>query len=61
MYICSWKELLPEVINVLMEREVLEHNGIEASGIEYKTQIINSLCTMQWSPSIVTSLAAMFV
>lgn len=44
-----------------MERDIVEHNAIEISGMEYKTQIVNSLCMMQWSANIVTSLAAMFV
>lgn len=58
--VLSWKDLLPEVINVLVEREVVEHNGIEITGIEYKAQVINSLCVMQWSANIITTLAAMF-
>lgn len=60
-FIYSWKDLLPELLNVLVEREVVEHNGVEISGVDYKTQFIDSLCLMEWSANILTLLVSMFV
>lgn len=57
----SWKEILPEILNVLVEVELLEHNDSEMTGLEYKTQLVNSLCMLVWSPDIVTSLTSMFM
>ncbi|KAF2901837.1 hypothetical protein ILUMI_04348 [Ignelater luminosus] len=56
-----WKEILPEILNVLVEIELLEHNDSEMTGLEYKAQLVNSLCMLVWSPDIVTSLTSMFI
>ncbi|CAH0559213.1 unnamed protein product [Brassicogethes aeneus] len=57
----SWKDLLPEVLNVLIEREHIEHNDIEYTGPEFKTTFIDTLCMTDWSPNIITSLTSMFI
>ncbi|KAJ8938554.1 hypothetical protein NQ314_011443 [Rhamnusium bicolor] len=56
-----WKDLMPELLNVLIERETFEYNDFEYTGVEYKTEFINTLCMSPWSPNIVTSLTAMFI
>ncbi|KAJ8961413.1 hypothetical protein NQ318_014659 [Aromia moschata] len=55
------KDLLPELLNVLAEREKFEYNDIEYTGIEYKRDFVNSLCMSSWSPNIVTLLTSMFI
>ncbi|KAJ8983001.1 hypothetical protein NQ317_014296 [Molorchus minor] len=57
----TWKDLLPELLNVLAEREKFEYNDMEYTGLEYKTDFINSLCMSTWSPNIVTLLTSMFI
>ncbi|XP_018318528.1 Fanconi anemia group I protein [Agrilus planipennis] len=57
----SWKDLLPEVLNVLSERNRVDYNHAEITGSEYKTQLITSLCMIHWSPEIITSLTSMFI
>lgn len=57
----SWKELLPELLNVIIEKEFVEYNDIEMRGVDYKTELINSLCMFEWSSNIVILLAVMFM
>lgn len=57
----SWKDLLPGVLNVLLEREIVENNGVEMSGMDYKTQVIESLCLMEWPASVLTLMISMFM
>lgn len=57
----SWKDLLPEILNVLIERELVENNGLEMSGLDYKKQVIESLCLMEWSANILTVMVSMFM
>ncbi|KRT83344.1 hypothetical protein AMK59_4329 [Oryctes borbonicus] len=57
----SWKELLPEVLNVLTEKQCVEFNLNEMSGLEFKTQYISSLCMLDWSANIVIPLTIMFM
>ncbi|KAJ8921771.1 hypothetical protein NQ315_008396 [Exocentrus adspersus] len=56
-----WKDLLPELLNVLVERERFSFNDNEYTGPEYKSEFINSLYMSSWSVNIVTSLTAMFI
>lgn len=60
-FVCSWKDLLPEVLNVLVEREVVENNGTEITGLEYKNQVIESLCLMEWSGNILILMVTMLM
>lgn len=60
-FLISWKDLLPELLNVLVERDMVEKNGFEISGLDYKTQVIESLCLMDWSANILTLLVSMFM
>nr|CAI5817017.1 unnamed protein product [Callosobruchus analis] len=57
----GWKDLLPELLNVLMDRETFEFEDLNYTGQEYKSDYINSLCMSSWSPSIVTVLASAFI
>ncbi|CAH2009829.1 unnamed protein product [Acanthoscelides obtectus] len=57
----GWKDLLPEVLNVLMDREIFEFEDLNYTGQEYKTSFIDSLCLSSWSPNIVTILASAFI
>nr|CAI5817018.1 unnamed protein product [Callosobruchus analis] len=57
----GWKDLLPELLNVLMDRETFEFEDLNYTGQEYKSDYINSLCMSSWSPSIVTVLASAFM
>ncbi|XP_018565780.1 Fanconi anemia group I protein [Anoplophora glabripennis] len=57
----TWKDLLPELLNIIVERDRFDFNDNEYTGAEYKSDFINSLCMSTWSPSIVTSLMAVFI
>lgn len=57
----SWKDLLPEILNVIIERQSFTVDELEYSGVEYKTNFINTLCMSNWSPSTVTHLVTVFI
>lgn len=57
----SWKELLPELLNIIIERDLFEFEGEEHIGPEFKSNFINTLCQLVWSPSVVTTLTYMFM
>lgn len=58
----NWKELLPEILNVLVEREeTFTIDELEYTGSEYKTNFISTLCMTNWSPSMVTNLVSVFI
>lgn len=57
----GWKDLLPEVLNVLVERETVTIDDLDYSGMEYKSNFINTLCMTYWSPSTVTNLVSIFI
>jgi hypothetical protein len=52
---------MPELLNIISEKERVECNDEEMTGVEYKHQLINSLCMLQWFPSNITSLTEMFM
>uniref|UniRef100_A0A1A9WN60 Fanconi anemia group I protein n=1 Tax=Glossina brevipalpis TaxID=37001 RepID=A0A1A9WN60_9MUSC len=56
----GWKDLLPQVLNILVAQRVLNVNAISMSGSEYRNSIIRNLCTMRWPNEILTPLADMF-
>ncbi|PNF15306.1 hypothetical protein B7P43_G01000 [Cryptotermes secundus] len=57
----SWKDLLPKLLSVLVSNDSVNHAGIDMTGSEYKSEVIRTLLMVQWRPSIVTSLASMFI
>ncbi|CAG9823300.1 unnamed protein product [Phaedon cochleariae] len=58
----GWKDLLPELFNVLVEREAFTYeNDLDYTGLEYKMEFISTLCMSTWSPNIVTPLASLFI
>lgn len=56
----SWKDILPQLLEVLENRKNLNNNGTEASGKEYKESILKSLYSGQWDTAVLPSLATMF-
>lgn len=52
--------LFPELIKLLNKHANLIVNGIPMSGIEYRKQCINQICTMRWPTQILTSITMMF-
>lgn len=57
----SWKEFLPKLLNVMIEKEEVEHNGSMMTGWEYKSEIVTAICVNDWSDSTVTNIASMFM
>ena len=57
----SWKELLPKILSVVVEKKELDYAGTEVSGVEFKHRIIQAICSAKWNPKIVTPMAAMFM
>ncbi|XP_052125039.1 Fanconi anemia group I protein [Frankliniella occidentalis] len=56
-----WKELLPAMLSLLIDRKKVTQSGTTLSGEEYKSQIVKTLCQSAWKPQIVTSLASMLI
>lgn len=54
-------DLLPKLLNIISDRDIVYYNDITYTGSEYKTEVVNSLCMMEWSSNIITSLAVMFM
>jgi hypothetical protein len=59
--LCSWKDLLPKLLRVLVANGSVNHAGIDMTGSEYKSEVIRTLLMVQWRPSVVTSLASLFM
>uniref|UniRef100_A0A0A1WLN6 Fanconi anemia group I protein homolog n=1 Tax=Zeugodacus cucurbitae TaxID=28588 RepID=A0A0A1WLN6_ZEUCU len=57
-YVC-WKDLLPDVLEVLAKQPQLTVDGILVKGSEFRANIINSLTTMNWPIEILTPIADM--
>ncbi|XP_001605378.1 Fanconi anemia group I protein [Nasonia vitripennis] len=57
----SWKDVLPLLLERLEEENNINHRGSDVTGKDYKIIIIRSICDIDWEPSILTSLAKMFV
>ncbi|PSN53494.1 hypothetical protein C0J52_16738 [Blattella germanica] len=55
-----WKDLLPKLLTVILTCDEVNHNGVDMTGSEYKSEVIRTLLMVQWQPSIATSLASMF-
>ncbi|XP_013780984.2 Fanconi anemia group I protein-like, partial [Limulus polyphemus] len=55
-----WLELVPKVLATIASREVAAFEGNEMSGAQYKSDIVNSLCSYKWDPRIAVHLASMF-
>ncbi|XP_060518299.1 Fanconi anemia group I protein isoform X2 [Cylas formicarius] len=55
-----WKDILPDVLQILTQRDIVDYNGLEYTGAEFKSNFINTLCIGNWSPNIVTSITSMF-
>ncbi|KAK0173374.1 hypothetical protein PV328_006584 [Microctonus aethiopoides] len=56
----SWKDMLPDILQILQEEKYINHRGTEVSGTEYKSQVISSICNQPWEIEILTPLATMF-
>ncbi|BES94635.1 Fanconi anemia, complementation group I [Nesidiocoris tenuis] len=56
----GWHELLPKLLNVLVEKDELDHYGTETSGEEYKKQVVSAINQAKWNPEILTPIATMF-
>nr|XP_022920063.1 Fanconi anemia group I protein-like [Onthophagus taurus] len=55
-----WSVLLPKLLSVIVKKELIENQGEEMSGLEYKTQVIKALIFMEWSANIIIPLTIMF-
>lgn len=56
-----WKELLPTMLSLLIEKKKVIQNGTTMTGEEYKSQLVKTLCQAAWKPQIATSLASMLI
>ncbi|XP_056642069.1 Fanconi anemia group I protein isoform X1 [Diorhabda sublineata] len=56
-----WKDLLPGLLNVLVDRETFTYEDLDYTGVEYKTEFINTVCMSSWSPTIITPLTTLFI
>ncbi|XP_034234146.1 Fanconi anemia group I protein homolog [Thrips palmi] len=56
-----WKELLPTMLLLLIERKRVTQHGTQMTGEEYKSQLVKTLCQSPWKPQIASSLASMLI
>ncbi|KAL0269203.1 UNVERIFIED_CONTAM: hypothetical protein PYX00_007013 [Menopon gallinae] len=59
-YSC-WKDLIPKLLNKVVEEDFIEHNGSRMKGSEYKSEVIIAICLFDWPDGIVTDVASMFI
>lgn len=55
-----WKDLLPQLISVIFNKQTLNVGDIEMSGVEYRSAIVKNITMFNWRQSILTPIAAMF-
>ncbi|KAF7283340.1 hypothetical protein GWI33_000852 [Rhynchophorus ferrugineus] len=58
---CIWRDLLPDALRVLSERDSITFNDLNYTGLEFKTDFINNICMINWSPNIIIPVTAMFI
>ncbi|XP_033206109.2 Fanconi anemia complementation group I isoform X1 [Bombus vancouverensis nearcticus] len=58
--LCSWKDLLPALLEALENEKYIVHADAEVSGTEYKSLIIKAICNYHWNVNLLPSLAKMF-
>ncbi|XP_044756769.1 Fanconi anemia group I protein [Coccinella septempunctata] len=46
-----WKDIFPEIVSKLSEKESIEFEGKCLSGKEVEKEVVNILCSLQWEPS----------
>ncbi|XP_012250897.2 Fanconi anemia group I protein [Athalia rosae] len=56
----SWKDILPQLLEVLEDRNVVNNNGNEISGKDYKELVLKALYSGQWDSAVLPSLTTMF-
>ncbi|XP_048249251.1 Fanconi anemia group I protein-like isoform X2 [Haliotis rufescens] len=53
-------ELFPKLLSVLSVQETVVHGENSMKGSEYKSHVLNKVCSCKWNPQSVLHLAAMF-
>lgn len=56
----GWKDLLPEVMNVLSKMSIVSANDVKMAGSEYRYNVVSNLSGMRWPKGILTPIASMF-
>ncbi|XP_066260512.1 Fanconi anemia group I protein homolog [Euwallacea similis] len=56
----SWKELLPELLRILSEKDMVIFNDLNYTGQEFKSTFLSTLCMINWCPDKVIQLTSMF-
>ncbi|XP_043519623.1 Fanconi anemia group I protein isoform X2 [Frieseomelitta varia] len=58
--LCSWKDLLPALLEALENEKYIVYADAEVSGTEYKSLIIKTICNYHWDVNLLPSLTKMF-
>ncbi|XP_046558181.1 Fanconi anemia group I protein-like [Haliotis rubra] len=53
-------ELFPKLLSVLLIQEAVVYGESSMKGSEYKSHVLNTVCSCKWNPQSVLHLAAMF-
>lgn len=56
----GWKDLLPEVMNLLSKMSIVSANDVKMAGSEYRYNVVSNLSGMRWPKGILTPIASMF-
>ncbi|KAK1122548.1 hypothetical protein K0M31_008998 [Melipona bicolor] len=58
--LCSWKDLLPALLEALENEKYIVYADAEVSGTEYKSLIVKAICNYHWDVNLLPSLTKMF-
>lgn len=56
----SWKDIFPEIVSKLSEKESIEFEGKCLNGKELEKEVVDILCSLQWEPSRVVIVISIF-
>lgn len=59
-YNFRWKDLFPELMQLIINIPKILVNGIPMTGKEYRDQLFQSIITLRWPKEILTVIANMF-
>lgn len=59
--ICSWKDIIPQMLTAAMVKSDIEHNGIKMTGLEFKSQIVSAIIQHDWNDNMIGNIASMFM
>ncbi|XP_014667582.1 PREDICTED: Fanconi anemia group I protein-like isoform X2 [Priapulus caudatus] len=57
---CQWLELFPKLLSSISRQDKVLYNNNDMPGAEYKSHVLNRLCSARWDAELVIQLTTMF-